>query len=66
MTTTCNHLPLQLKNRYVIARHGFSLANNSKLICSNPDIAIPATGGPLGTGFGLHEKGKSQVKEVIR
>lgn len=64
MTSVYNHLPSQLKNRYVIARHGFSLANNDKLICSNPEIAIPATGGPLGTGYGLHEKGKTQVKEV--
>lgn len=59
-----NHLPTTLKNQYVIQRHGFSLANNDKLICSNPDIAIPATGGPLNTGYGLHEKGKLQVKEV--
>ncbi|CEG67354.1 hypothetical protein RMATCC62417_03798 [Rhizopus microsporus] len=58
-----NHLPEQLKNRYIIQRHGFSLANNEKLICSNPDIAIPPTGGPLNTGYGLHDKGKKQVKE---
>lgn len=58
-----NHLPSNLKNRYIIARHGFSLANNAKLICSNPDIAIPEEGGPLGTGYGLHEKGKVQVKQ---
>ncbi|CAO3688510.1 unnamed protein product [Rhizopus microsporus] len=58
-----NHLPEQLKNRYIIQRHGFSLANNEKLICSNPDIAIPPTGGPLNTGYGLHDKGKEQVKE---
>ncbi|GAN01492.1 phosphoglycerate mutase [Mucor ambiguus] len=58
-----NHLPKQLKNHYIIQRHGFSLANNDKLICSNPDIAIPATGGPLNTGYGLHETGKAQVKE---
>ncbi|KAG1310161.1 hypothetical protein G6F64_004760 [Rhizopus arrhizus] len=61
--TPYNHLPKQLKNHYIIQRHGFSLANNDKLICSNPDIAIPPTGGPLGTGYGLHEKGKVQVKE---
>ncbi|KAG1081991.1 hypothetical protein G6F42_022730 [Rhizopus arrhizus] len=60
-----NHLPKQLKNHYIIQRHGFSLANNDKLICSNPEIAIPPTGGPLNTGYGLHEKGKAQVKEVI-
>lgn len=60
-----NHLPKELKNHYIIQRHGFSLANNAKLICSNPDIAIPPTGGPLGTGYGLHERGKLQVKEVI-
>lgn len=59
-----NHLPTTLKNRYIIQRHGFSLANNAGLICSNPDIAIPPTGGPLNTGYGLHEKGKAQVKEV--
>ncbi|CAO0792405.1 unnamed protein product [Mucor circinelloides] len=58
-----NHLPKQLKNHYIIQRHGFSLANNDKLICSNPEIAIPPTGGPLNTGYGLHEKGKAQVKE---
>ena len=59
-----NHLPSQLKNHYFIGRHGFSLANNAGLICSNPDIAIPTTGGPLGTGWGLHERGKEQVKQV--
>ncbi|OBZ87032.1 2,3-bisphosphoglycerate-dependent phosphoglycerate mutase [Choanephora cucurbitarum] len=58
-----NHLPGKLKNHYIIQRHGFSLANNAGLICSNPDIAIPPTGGPLNTGYGLHEKGKAQVKE---
>ncbi|KAI8973539.1 hypothetical protein BDF20DRAFT_823470 [Mycotypha africana] len=62
--TTYNHLPKTLKNRYIIQRHGFSLANNDKLICSNPEIAIPPTGGPLGTGYGLHDKGKTQVREV--
>jgi hypothetical protein len=61
---TYNHLPKQLKNHYILQRHGFSLANNANLICSNPDIAIPPTGGPLGTGYGLHEKGKAQVKGV--
>jgi hypothetical protein len=61
---TYNHLPTTLKNRYIIQRHGFSLANNDQLICSNPDIAIPPHGGPLNTGYGLHEKGKIQVKEV--
>lgn len=59
-----NHLPSQLKNHYFIGRHGFSLANNAGLICSNPDIAIPTTGGPHGQGWGLHERGKEQVKEV--
>ncbi|KAI8097720.1 histidine phosphatase superfamily [Halteromyces radiatus] len=63
ISSTYNHLPRQLKNHYILARHGFSLANNDNLICSNPDIAIPSTGGPLGTGYGLHEKGKVQVKE---
>ncbi|KAF7723768.1 hypothetical protein EC973_001681 [Apophysomyces ossiformis] len=58
-----NHLPNPLKNRYIIARHGFSLANNAKLICSNPEIAIPEEGGPQGTGWGLHDRGKEQVKE---
>ncbi|KAI9491509.1 hypothetical protein BDB00DRAFT_732967, partial [Zychaea mexicana] len=58
-----NHLPKQLKNHYIIARHGFSLANNAKLICSNPDIAIPTNVGPLGTGWGLHERGREQVKQ---
>lgn len=66
MTLTYNHLPQQLKNHYILARHGFSLANNENLICSHPDIAIPATGGPLGTGYGLHSKGELQVKEVIK
>ncbi|CAO3684997.1 unnamed protein product [Rhizopus stolonifer] len=61
--STYNHLPKQLRNQYIIQRHGFSLANNAKLICSNPEIAIPPTGGPLNTGYGLHEKGKVQVKE---
>ena len=61
---TYNHLPQVLKNHYIIQRHGYSLANDNKLICSNPDIAIPAIGGPLNTGYGLHEKGKVQVKEV--
>lgn len=59
-----NHLPENLKNHYFIARHGFSLANNAKLICSNPEIAIPEIGGPLNTGWGLHERGKEQVKKV--
>jgi hypothetical protein len=64
MTLTYNHLPRQLKNHYILARHGYSLANHDHLICSHPDIAIPPTGGPLGTGYGLHEKGKQQVKDV--
>lgn len=59
-----NHLPQTLKNHYIIQRHGYSLANDEKLICSNPAIAIPPLGGPLNTGYGLHEKGKIQVKEV--
>ncbi|KAI8388646.1 histidine phosphatase superfamily [Radiomyces spectabilis] len=59
---TYNHLPTNLKNRYVIARHGFSLANNAGLICSDPAIAIPEAEGPLGTGWGLHDRGKEQVK----
>ncbi|KAI9318961.1 histidine phosphatase superfamily [Dichotomocladium elegans] len=63
MQPSYNHLPEKLKNHYFIARHGFSLANNAKLICSNPDIAIPSVGGPLNTGWGLHERGKCQVKE---
>ncbi|KAG2232395.1 hypothetical protein INT48_007299 [Thamnidium elegans] len=58
-----NHLPQTLKNHYIIQRHGHSLANEEKLICSNPAIAIPPSGGPLNTGYGLHEKGKIQVKE---
>ncbi|KAI9254401.1 histidine phosphatase superfamily [Helicostylum pulchrum] len=58
-----NHLPQTLKNHYIIQRHGYSLANDEKLICSNPAIAIPPLGGPLNTGYGLHEKGKIQVKE---
>lgn len=59
-----NHLPESLTNHYIIARHGFSLANDANLICSNPEIAIPAVGGPLGTGYGLHDRGKEQVREV--
>ncbi|OAD76018.1 hypothetical protein PHYBLDRAFT_180483 [Phycomyces blakesleeanus NRRL 1555(-)] len=66
MTPAYNHLPSQLKNHYILARHGFSLANNAHLICSNPDIAIPETGGPLGTGYGLHESGKIQVRESAK
>ncbi|KAI8149959.1 putative 2,3-bisphosphoglycerate-dependent phosphoglycerate mutase [Fennellomyces sp. T-0311] len=62
MTTAYNHLPTPLRNHYIIARHGFSLANNAKLICSNPSIAIPETGGPLNTGYGLHERGREQVE----
>ena len=60
--TEYNHLPKQLKNHYILARHGFSLANNDKLICSNPDIAIPEVGGPRNTGYGLHEIGIEQVE----
>ncbi|KAI7861670.1 histidine phosphatase superfamily [Spinellus fusiger] len=56
-------LPAQLKNHYILARHGYSLANDAHLICSNPDIAIPETGGPLNTGYGLHERGRHQVKQ---
>ncbi|KAI9261087.1 histidine phosphatase superfamily [Sporodiniella umbellata] len=58
-----NHLPKKLKNKYIVQRHGFSLANFKKIICSNPDIAIPATGGPLGDGYGLHLRGEQQVEQ---
>ncbi|KAI8072375.1 histidine phosphatase superfamily [Gongronella butleri] len=63
MATEINYLPANLKNKYILARHGYSLANDAGIICSNPEIAIPATGGPLGDGYGLHAKGKLQVKE---
>ncbi|KAI8980403.1 hypothetical protein BDB01DRAFT_724864 [Pilobolus umbonatus] len=59
-----NHLSKNLRNHYILQRHGFSLANNAGIICSDPAIAIPSEGGPFNTGYGLHEKGKMQVKEV--
>ncbi|ORX48811.1 hypothetical protein DM01DRAFT_1113312 [Hesseltinella vesiculosa] len=43
--------------------YGFSLANDAGIICSDPKIAIPGEGGPLGNGYGLHDKGKKKVKE---
>lgn len=59
-------LPLRLRNRYFLFRHGHSLANQGGIIVSAAENGVPAMGGPLGTGWGLSDKGKEQILNVRR
>lgn len=48
----------ELKNRYFVIRHGESTANVRKLVVSDPKYGM--------LGFGLTEKGKTQMEEKAR
>lgn len=47
----------QLRNTYYILRHGKSLANEARLIVSNPEDGI--------AGYGLSDEGRRQITGVI-
>lgn len=50
-------LAVELRNRYLVMRHGHSIANEQGLIVSSPSIGIDQ--------FGLTETGKLEVRESI-
>ncbi|KAG0039498.1 hypothetical protein BGZ82_008009 [Podila clonocystis] len=47
--------------KFILFRHGHSLANQESRIVSSLEHGTKTTGGPLGTGFGLSDKGKQEV-----
>ncbi|KAK3816018.1 MAG: histidine phosphatase superfamily [Benniella sp.] len=49
--------------KFVLFRHGHSLANQESRIVSSLENGTRTTGGPEGTGFGLSSKGKQEVEE---
>jgi len=49
-------LQKELKNTYLLVRHGQSTANVAKMIVSNPEIGVPE--------YGLSDLGQSQAKEA--
>lgn len=55
-----NHLLVldRLVNRYVVMRHGHSLANQQCIIVSDPANGC--------TGFGLSERGRQQVRDSLQ
>ncbi|KAF9284690.1 hypothetical protein BGZ68_004485, partial [Mortierella alpina] len=50
--------------KFILFRHGHSLANQESRIVSSLENGTRTTGGPLGTGFGLSQKGKLEVAKV--
>lgn len=50
--------------KFVLFRHGHSLANQESRIVSSLENGTRADGGPEGTGFGLSSKGRLEVAEV--
>lgn len=50
--------------KFVLFRHGHSLANQESRIVSSLENGTRADGGPEGTGFGLSSKGRLEVVEV--
>lgn len=47
--------------KFILFRHGHSLANQESRIVSSIEHGTKMTGGPLGTGFGLSDIGKQEV-----
>ncbi|KAF8951273.1 hypothetical protein CPC16_007123 [Podila verticillata] len=47
--------------KFILFRHGHSLANQESRIVSSLEHGTKKNGGPLGTGFGLSDKGKQEV-----
>ncbi|KAF9314579.1 hypothetical protein BG003_004061 [Podila horticola] len=48
--------------KFILFRHGHSLANQESRIVSSLEHGTKTTGGPLGTGFGLSDEGKQEVR----
>ncbi|KAF8935085.1 hypothetical protein BGZ47_010074 [Haplosporangium gracile] len=52
--------------KFVLFRHGNSLANQESRIVSSLENGTRTDGGPEGTGFGLSSKGRLEVVETAR
>ncbi|KAF9955821.1 hypothetical protein BGZ72_003374 [Mortierella alpina] len=52
--------------KFILFRHGHSLANQESRIVSSLENGTSTVGGPLGTGFGLSQKGKQDVAKSAR
>ncbi|KAF9433949.1 hypothetical protein BGZ76_008759 [Entomortierella beljakovae] len=52
--------------KFILFRHGHSLANQESRIVSSIENGCKTTGGPEGTGFGLSQKGKQEVAQSAR
>ncbi|KAF9097963.1 hypothetical protein BGX23_007501 [Mortierella sp. AD031] len=52
--------------KFVLFRHGHSLANQESRIVSSLENGTRTTGGPEGTGFGLSAKGRLEVAESAK
>ncbi|GJJ71108.1 hypothetical protein EMPS_03458 [Entomortierella parvispora] len=50
---------------FVLFRHGHSLANLESRVVSSLEHGTKKTGGPFGTGFGLSDRGRGEVKESV-
>ncbi|KAF9182790.1 hypothetical protein BGZ51_004444 [Haplosporangium sp. Z 767] len=55
-----------MQPKFILFRHGHSLANQESRIVSSLENGIRTTGGPEGTGFGLSKKGMQEVAESAR
>ncbi|KAF9427005.1 hypothetical protein BGZ94_005679 [Podila epigama] len=51
--------------KFILYRHGHSLANQESRIVSSLENGTALKGGPLGTGFGLSDKGKEEVLKSV-
>ncbi|KAG0244092.1 histidine phosphatase superfamily [Mortierella sp. GBAus27b] len=49
--------------KFILFRHGHSLANQESRIVSSFENGTRATGGPEGTGYGLSAQGKQEVEK---
>ncbi|KAF9918932.1 hypothetical protein BX616_004204 [Lobosporangium transversale] len=52
--------------KFILFRHGHSLANQESRIVSSLENGARTSGGPLGTGFGLSDRGKQEVASSAR
>ncbi|KAF9144036.1 hypothetical protein BGX30_014020 [Mortierella sp. GBA39] len=52
--------------KFVLFRHGHSLANQESRIVSSLENGTRTDGGPEGTGFGLSSKGRLEVAETAK
>ncbi|KAG0297884.1 hypothetical protein BGZ98_000384 [Dissophora globulifera] len=52
--------------KFILFRHGHSLANQESRIVSSLENGTRTTGGPEGTGFGLSSRGADEVEESAR